>query len=224
MLENPKSFLNHNVIRENRRDGLKIKEIGQSAVLIILYKKVYMKDYTIERILDMLNSGMLVNDIAHHFNVNRGTISKVLKKHGYNMRNHKGQTAKQSKFMTENNPVPKGSSRDKKILEPMFKAQKEGYLFRLQNVKDFKTYAKMARHYAYNQYNKQIPEGLVIDHKFSIADGWKNNVPIHIVSHKQNLRLVTETENLHKGANSSITIDQLYKTIGIQRLSQKGVG
>jgi hypothetical protein len=50
-----------------------------------------------------------------------------------------------------------------------------------------------------------------LDHKYSVYDGFMNNVPIEIVSSVNNLQLLTERENIIKGNNSCISIEDLMK-------------
>jgi hypothetical protein len=49
-----------------------------------------------------------------------------------------------------------------------------------------------------------------IDHKFSIFEGFKNNVPPKIISAKENLEVLTESENCRKQDKCSITLDELF--------------
>ena len=48
-----------------------------------------------------------------------------------------------------------------------------------------------------------------IDHKYSIYEGFKNNVDVNIISSKENLRMLFYIDNLSKGPKSSIGIDEL---------------
>ena len=52
---------------------------------------------------------------------------------------------------------------------------------------------------------------LTIDHKFSISEGYKNDIPAIIISSPNNLRLISEKENNEKGKKCSITIIELFE-------------
>lgn len=78
---------------------------------------------------------------------------------------------------------------------------------------NFKEYSKKARHIAYQEFNRQIPEGFSIDHMYSVYDGYRNKVPLNIISSSSNLRLITNQENLTKHKDSIITLKELYKMI-----------
>ena len=91
-----------------------------------IHKKVY-PEITIEKIMNMYESGKLVNDIAKEFGVSRSTITSRLKVNGINLRNNKNQTRLQSKRMSINNPIKKGSTRDRNIIDKMLSTRKEKY-------------------------------------------------------------------------------------------------
>lgn len=48
-----------------------------------------------------------------------------------------------------------------------------------------------------------------IDHKFSISEGFKNNVNPNIISAKENLEMLKSVDNLRKCGKCSITLDEL---------------
>lgn len=52
-----------------------------------------------------------------------------------------------------------------------------------------------------------------LDHKYSIKQGFINNLPIEIMSHPCNLQMVYYKDNLIKQDNCSITINQLLNNI-----------
>ena len=169
-------------------------------------------EITVESIMDLIASGMLVNDVAAYYGVSRTTIGQRLSKAGINLRNHKGQRSKQSEFMKENNPVPIGSSRPAYIKDIIAENKERKRIDTLNNWETYKfpKYAKVARAEAYRVYGGHIPKGYTIDHMFSIKDGYDNRVPLCVISHKNNLRLIPSRENLSKGAKSVITLSELY--------------
>jgi hypothetical protein len=52
-----------------------------------------------------------------------------------------------------------------------------------------------------------------VDHKLSILDAWKANLPMEIVNHPANLQILEARKNSIKGSKSIITIDELYDLI-----------
>ena len=51
-----------------------------------------------------------------------------------------------------------------------------------------------------------------LDHKLSVFDGFKNNIPVFIITSVHNLEMLTENENVVKNRNSSITKEQLFES------------
>jgi len=52
-----------------------------------------------------------------------------------------------------------------------------------------------------------------IDHKYSILEGFKNNIPIEIISHVENLEMIPWRDNLSKQEQCSITLEELINKI-----------
>lgn len=52
-----------------------------------------------------------------------------------------------------------------------------------------------------------------LDHKYSVFDGFLNNIPVDIISHVCNLELISGKENNKKRTNSSIIIENLIELI-----------
>jgi hypothetical protein len=89
-----------------------------------------------------------------------------------------------------------------------------------EEIKKWKQYDKMVRTLTartYRTYKSVInPNNLPIgrgkhhiDHKFSISEGYKKNIPPQIISSKENLEVITESENCSKQNKCSITYDEL---------------
>lgn len=179
------------------------------------------QDITIEAIEYMIFvCGLLVDEVADYYHVSRSCISKRLKENGYNLRNHLGQRLRQSKMMSANNPVPKGSKRTLEIGEAVRKAKEERLKDKIKTfaASNFREYSRFARFLSYRVFDKSVPNGYEIDHIFSIKDGWENNVPVDIISGKFNLQLLPSSENKKKNSKSEIDLDELYKRAGVQRL------
>ena len=52
-----------------------------------------------------------------------------------------------------------------------------------------------------------------LDHKYSIIEGFKNNVPPQTIGHIANLEMLPWKDNLSKQGNCSITLQELKKLI-----------
>ncbi len=69
----------------------------------------------------------------------------------------------------------------------------------------------------YEHFHSINPNGLQrsrdlhLDHIYSIAEGFTNNIPPEIIGHWTNLRLLPKLDNSSKGANSHKTKEQLYE-------------
>lgn len=83
--------------------------------------------------------------------------------------------------------------------------------------KDFRHYARFIRQRAQKwATDKGHPIGKQtyhVDHRFSVLDAWKNNLPEHIVNHPANLQILEARVNSGKGAKSELTLDELYAII-----------
>lgn len=56
-------------------------------------------------------------------------------------------------------------------------------------------------------------EGKVIDHKYSIKEGFINQVPLSILSHVCNIEMISFSDNAKKGAKCSQTMEELIESI-----------
>lgn len=97
--------------------------------------------------------------------------------------------------------------------------------FKFEDIKDKwylyrRTVYKMSES-SYLKYNKiinpkKLPRGrgkYHLDHKFSIMEGFKNNIPPYVISHYKNLQMLTESENISKDYRCDITKDELFKEV-----------
>jgi hypothetical protein len=83
-----------------------------------------------------------------------------------------------------------------------------------------KQYTAAARHLTNRVYQEMIdlidPErrrsmDWVVDHIFSIYDGYTNEVPLDVICHWTNLQIIQKSQNSSKGPRSSITLEELYE-------------
>lgn len=59
-------------------------------------------------------------------------------------------------------------------------------------------------------YDKRGRAGYHLDHKYSIAEGFKNNVPPKVIGGINNLEFLLHTDNVKKGTKCSVTLEELY--------------
>lgn len=85
---------------------------------------------------------------------------------------------------------------------------------------DFREYRnkvglESARHnlHLLENFDKRGPKGYHLDHKYSVFEGFKNNVPVEIIGHFCNLEMLHYSENTSKGEKCSITLDHLKELI-----------
>lgn len=58
-------------------------------------------------------------------------------------------------------------------------------------------------------YDKRSLTGWHLDHKYSIAEGFKNDVPPQLLGQLQNLQMLPSKENCSKGTDCSISLEEL---------------
>lgn len=86
-----------------------------------------------------------------------------------------------------------------------------------KNWQEYKEKARIESYATYRLYKNKInPKNHKIgrykyhlDHKYSIHDGFHNDVPIGIISHSNNLQILFCKDNLKKNKNSCITLNEL---------------
>lgn len=139
-------------------------------------------------------SGMQISELL---NISHTVVYKILKKHDI---------------------VQKSRS------QIMTKLNNEDYDKYIQNLPEFVKYRikvnsitdKQPLHTLEN-YKKRGKTGISgahhVDHKFSVMEGFKNNIPADIISHICNLQMIPWEENLSKRDRCSITIQDLINKI-----------
>lgn len=204
-----------------KKYGIKKRTFKESQQLrlgntsIVHNPKYKFSDVTVESIMELVDKGYYIKQICEHFGVSRGAINKRLKKAGISLRNHENVLKRRSEVMKNKNPNPKGNKRDPKELQASIEARKKIAREKWWNITDAKLYQKKARYIAYKHYDKgkSIPEGMVIDHIFSIWDGWRYGVYVEDISHPSNLRLVPEKWNIEKSYKSHMSFDEFKRIV-----------
>lgn len=64
-----------------------------------------------------------------------------------------------------------------------------------------------------DNFDKRGPKGYHLDHKYSVFEGFKNNVPVEIIGHICNLEMIPFNHNTSKGSNCSVTLSCLKESI-----------
>lgn len=95
--------------------------------------------------------------------------------------------------------------------------RKKSGLLTPEDAKNFRHYARAIRQraqlWATDNGYKLGHQTYHVDHKLSILDAWKLNLPAEIVNHPANLQVIEARRNTSKGSKSSITVEQLYEMI-----------
>jgi len=63
-------------------------------------------------------------------------------------------------------------------------------------------------------HNNRARSAYHLDHKYSIAEGFKNKVPPEIIGSINNLEFLLHTDNIKKGTRCSIKLEELYVLFG----------
>lgn len=61
-----------------------------------------------------------------------------------------------------------------------------------------------------NYYDKRALKGYHLDHKYSITEGFRNNVPPKVIGNINNLEFIHYKDNCSKGTKCSISLEELY--------------
>lgn len=101
--------------------------------------------------------------------------------------------------------VSKGIINDPMILDDFEKYRREVRNLTEKNYKKFKHLINPLQIKRNKKYH--------LDHKFSIYEGYKQNIPSDVISHWVNLEITDGTINQSKGIKCSYSLDQLYTLI-----------
>ncbi|WP_440970909.1 hypothetical protein ACSS6N_09480 [Peribacillus frigoritolerans] len=174
---------------------------------------------TAKMIMEKVNEGMFVYQIGQLFGVSESTISNILNEAGIRLKHDENY----KKFMYANRRMPekdKDSPGYKKRIETINEANKKKteaaqLRYETAHLKSWEEYKYACIQIANQHYTRERPDGYQLDHKYSVYHGYIKGVPASILSHPFNLRLITKEENLSKGQDSIITLEELYKGAGV---------
>lgn len=182
------------------------------------------KHMDIELIDKLVAEGWLLQDIAKEvYGCSRGLIYKFTASHGRDYKNHETKRQQQSQMMTTSNPTA-GTKRPQWLIEILRENTDQRFLERVKYLEATgmtkRQYTQIARNQAYKVYGKSTPDGYHIDHIFSVNSCWRRNVPVLLVSHPNNLRLITAAENQQKSSSDDISYEEFLERCDVQRLSK----
>lgn len=90
------------------------------------------------------------------------------------------------------------------------------YLVWLHSNKNYRKYSNIINP---NNFQRKLGnKGYHLDHIYSIYDGFKNNVPVYLMTCVSNLRIISGSKNISKGKKSDITIEELFERFNQNKL------
>lgn len=110
-----------------------------------------------------------------------------------------------------------------KILKPKLSYLGQEYVIPFKDQSDFQEYSRKVRRLTEKQKLYEINgintrgKKFHLDHKFSVANGFLNNIPIYIIADISNLEIIPAQENLTKHATNSIELVELYNRYKIRK-------
>lgn len=100
--------------------------------------------------------------------------------------------------------------------------RKDWTIEEIYNYEEYKKQVQSLSNITYRKYKKIInpnnykrghgENDYQLDHKFSIIEGFKQNVPVEVMSSLVNLELLKAFDNASKQGNCSITLEELYES------------
>lgn len=102
---------------------------------------------------------------------------------------------------------------NKEVREKSIRAVKEKAILLPEDAKDYRAYArkcrKLAQQWAKENGYELGQQTYHVDHKLSVLDGYYAGLSVEVVSHPANLRVISAIENVAKGRNSIISVEEL---------------
>ena len=189
------------------------------------------KEIDEEKIKQLYNSGVSIKKVASELNYTIPSVHGFLKRNGLTKPENSSVLNKGRK-MPKESCVKMGDTKRQNKKEGLYdhiylKRTGLTYLDFQKQLPAFKKYFNEVRSIS----NKQPIKTLInfekrgkmgtdgaynIDHKYSIIEGFKNNVDPKIIGHIANLEMITWEENNSKHGSCSITLKELKKLINSQ--------
>jgi hypothetical protein len=186
-----------------------VRQKHKESVTTDEYRKLQKKLSTGRNHTDESKLKMALNNPMNDYD-NRIKVSNGVKKsyeNNENLRKTRSEIGKKYGFGTDtfrNNMIESGRWRDTNEIE------------------DFERYRNKVRlltKESYRKYFYEIPNANKrgydwhLDHKYSILNGFKNNIPKEVIAHYSNLEVIPYNENISKHSKNSINLNELIVSI-----------
>ncbi len=183
-------------------------------------------NFDLELILKMINQeGKMLKEVQAYYGCTRSQLGWFLRKHNLSFKNNPNARRNQSDLMNGDMNPTKGRKRSPEEMFGITQANREkaekGWDEKFKDGITYQQYCKVCRSRAYsNMKKKSVKHEIDVDHIFSLKDCWENKIHPKHASDKNNLRLIPSQENLKKGSESLITLEEFLSLIGGQRLEK----
>jgi len=117
--------------------------------------------------------------------------------------------------------------KSEKVVKKSIETKRKNGVYRnVDDIKNYKQYCKSVNYYSnitfrenYNELNPQdFKRGIFeynLDHIYPKKEGFRNNIPPKLISHKNNLQMLWWKENKQKHDKTTMTLQDFYKLIEI---------
>ncbi|WP_210608034.1 hypothetical protein [Priestia flexa] len=200
-----------------KKINIKIRTYNEAVSMVHKERNPNINKVTKEVLESMLQKGLTMAEIARELKVSEIVIADRVNQFGLREYVEKNIKNFYKKFFKEINPFPKGSNMPLDLIRKTTDSRMKTYSKKRDKIDNFKYYQSTAAHLSYFYYTKKgakIPEGMHIDHIFSIWDGWIHKVHPEDISNPINLRLIPKEMNYKKNLRSDITFKQFKSLIG----------
>jgi len=200
-----------------KKCNIKIRTYSEAVSMVHKKRNPNINKVTKEVLVNMVKQGLTMAEIARELKVSEIVIDDRVNQFGLREYVEKNIKNFYKNFFKEINPFPKGSNRPLDLIEKSTASRMKTYSKRRDKIDNFKYYQNTAGHLSYFYYTKQgakIPQGMHIDHIFSVWDGWIHKVHPEDISNPINLRLIPKEMNFKKSLHSDITFEQFKSLIG----------
>lgn len=200
-----------------KKNDIKIRTYNEAVSMVHKERNPNINKVTKDVLEIMLQQGSTMAEIARELKVSEIVIADRVNQFGLREYVEKNIKNFYKKFLKEVNPFPKGSNMPLDLIRKTTASRMKTYSEKRDKIDNFKYYQSTSAHLSYFYYTKKgskIPEGMHIDHIFSIWDGWIHKVHPEDISNPINLRLITKEMNYKKNLHSDITFEQFKSLIG----------
>ncbi|MCQ6281596.1 hypothetical protein [Bacillus sp. EB600] len=197
--------------------NIELRSYNEAVSLVHKERNANIEKVHKEVLIELLDQGLTMAEIGRELGVSEIVISDRVDQFG--LRDYVTKNIKNfyKKFLPDVSPFKRGNKMPYELIEKTTKSRMETFSKKRDKIDNFKYYQNTAGHLSYFYYTKNganIPEGMHIDHIFSVWDGWIHKVHPEDISNPINLRLIQKEMNLKKNANSDITFEQFKSLIG----------